>query len=400
MMKNIKQYQNGAIAEIDKNRQKNYDPIAETYKEFTDRLEKGKTQQEYFQEKADSKKAELENKEAEYSAQMGNLEGLTAKLDSKEFSTEELEKKEEFLKQYQELKNLNDQIEKIEQDLNDPDIDDDKKNELTTELEQLKEKRKEAVEKFAQEATNKDGKKYEKEADESDKDYINGLDEVEIKEAVKVALDEFKQKLAAIPDNEATITMLDRDFKGSSINMKNMPITSNDDIKALKKELKKQKKLWKAKKVKDGFDKAELRSEMNKYQDKADSYTTTSKASANTVTKSSNEVPLPVPEEKISWKHPIKKLQRWWQRRKADKEVQQEQVDDNFDITETKKEALKYLESNKKELNKVDINKKKSQKYRDSIRYNVSRTEAEINDFWDKQQNQTQKEDTEKGESR
>lgn len=400
MMKNIKQYQNGAIAEIDKNRQKNYDPIAETYKEFTDRLEKGKTQQEYFQEKADSKKAELENKEAEYSAQMGNLEGLTAKLDSKEFSTEELEKKEEFLKQYQELKNLNDQIEKIEQDLNDPDIDDDKKNELTTKLEQLKEKRKEAVEKFAQEATNKDGKKYEKEADESDKDYINGLDEVEIKEAVKVALDEFKQKLAAIPDNEATITMLDRDFKGSSINMKNMPITSNDDIKALKKELKKQKKLWEAKKVKDGFDKAELRSEMNKYQDKADSYTTTSKASANTVTKSSNEVPLPVPEEKISWKHPIKKLQRWWQRRKADKEVQQEQVDDNFDITETKKEALKYLESNKKELNNVDINKKKSQKYRDSIKYNVSLTEAEINDFWDKQQNQTQKEDTEKGESR
>lgn len=400
MMKNIKQYQNGAIAEIDKNRQKNYDPIAETYKEFTDRLEKGKTQQEYFQEKADSKKAELENKEAEYSAQMGNLEGLTAKLDSKEFSTEELEKKEEFLKQYQELKNLNDQIEKIEQDLNDPDIDDDKKNELTTELEQLKEKRKEAVEKFAQEATNKDGKKYEKEADESDKDYINGLDEVEIKEEVKVALDEFKQKLAAIPDNEATITMLDRDFKGSSINMKNMPITSNDDIKALKKELKKQKKLWEAKKVKDGFDKAELRSEMNKYQDKADSYTTINKASANTVTKSSNEAPLPVPEEKISWKHPIKKLQRWWQRRKADKEVQQEQVDDNFDITETKKEALKYLESNKKELNKVDINKKKSQKYRDSIRYNVSLTETEINDFWDKQQNQTQKEDTEKGESR
>lgn len=400
MMKNIKQYQNGAIAEIDKNRQKNYDPIAETYKEFTDRLEKGKTQQEYFQEKADSKKAELENKEAEYSAQMGNLEGLTAKLDSKEFSTEELEKKEEFLKQYQELKNLNDQIEKIEQDLNDPDIDDDKKNELTTELEQLKEKRKEAVEKFAQEATNKDGKKYEREADESDKDYINGLDEVEIKEAVKVALDEFKQKLAAIPDNEATITMLDRDFKGSSINMKNMPITSNDDIKALKKELKKQKKLWEAKKVKDGFDKAELRSEMNKYQDKADSYTTINKASANTVTKSSNEAPLPVPEEKISWKHPIKKLQRWWQRRKADKEVQQEQVDDNFDITETKKEALKYLESNKKELNKVDINKKKSQKYRDSIRYNVSLTETEINDFWDKQQNQTQKEDTEKGESR
>lgn len=400
MMKNIKQYQNGAIAEIDKNRQKNYDPIAETYKEFTDRLEKGKTQQEYFQEKADSKKAELENKEAEYSAQMGNLEGLTAKLDSKEFSTEELEKKEEFLKQYQELKNLNDQIEKIEQDLNDPDIDDDKKNELTTKLEQLKEKRKEAVEKFAQEATNKDGKKYEREADESDKDYINGLDEVEIKEAVKVALDEFKQKLAAIPDNEATITMLDRDFKGSSINMKNMPITSNDDIKALKKELKKQKKLWEAKKVKDGFDKAELRSEMNKYQDKADSYTTINKASANTVTKSSNEAPLPVPEEKISWKHPIKKLQRWWQRRKADKEVQQEQVDDNFDITETKKEALKYLESNKKELNKVDINKKKSQKYRDSIRYNVSLTETEINDFWDKQQNQTQKEDTEKGESR
>lgn len=400
MMKNIKQYQNGAIAEIDKNRQKNYDPIAETYKEFTDRLEKGKTQQEYFQEKADSKKAELENKEAEYSAQMGNLEGLTAKLDSKEFSTEELEKKEEFLKQYQELKNLNDQIEKIEQDLNDPDIDDDKKNELTTKLEQLKEKRKEAVEKFAQEATNKDGKKYEREADESDKDYINGLDEVEIKEAVKVALDEFKQKLAAIPDNEATITMLDRDFKGSSINMKNMPITSNDDIKALKKELKKQKKLWEAKKVKDGFDKAELRSEMNKYQDKADSYTTINKASANTVTKSSNEAPLPVPEEKISWKHPIKKLQRWWQRRKVDKEVQQEQVDDNFDITETKKEALKYLESNKKELNKVDINKKKSQKYRDSIRYNVSLTETEINDFWDKQQNQTQKEDTEKGESR
>lgn len=400
MTKNIKQYQNGAIAEIDKNRQKNYDPIAETYKEFTDRLEKGKTQQEYFQGKADSKKVELENKEAEYSAQMGNLEGLTAKLDSKEFSTEELEKKEEFLKQYQELKNLNDQIEKIEQDLNDPDIDDDKKNELTTELEQLKEKRKEAVEKFAQEATNKDGKKYEREADESDKDYINGLDEVEIKEAVKVALDEFKQKLAAIPDNEATITMLDRDFKGSSINMKNMPITSNDDIKALKKELKKQKKLWEAKKVKDGFDKAELRSEMNKYQDKADSYTTINKASANTVTKSSNEAPLPVPEEKISWKHPIKKLQRWWQRRKADKEVQQEQVDDNFDITETKKEALKYLESNKKELNKVDINKKKSQKYRDSIRYNVSLTETEINDFWDKQQNQTQKEDTEKGESR
>ena len=67
---------------------------------------------------------------------------------------------------------------------------------------------------------------------------------------------------------------------------------------------------------------------------------------------------------------------------------------------ETKKEALKYLESNKKELNKVDINKKKSQKYRDSIRYNVSLTETEINDFWDKQQNQTQKEDTEKGESR
>ncbi|MFR2570971.1 MAG: hypothetical protein ACLS90_04640 [Clostridia bacterium] len=223
---------------------------------------------------------------------------------------------------------------------------------------------------------------------------------MEIKEAVKVALDEFKQKLAAIPDNEATITMLDRDFKGSSINMKNMPITSNDDIKALKKELKKQKKLWEAKKVKDGFDKAELRSEMNKYQDKADSYTTINKASANTVTKSSNEAPLPVPEEKISWKHPIKKLQRWWQRRKADKEVQQEQVDDNFDITETKKEALKYLESNKKELNKVDINKKKSQKYRDSIRYNVSLTETEINDFWDKQQNQTQKEDTEKGESR
>lgn len=105
MTKNIKQYQNGAIAEIDKNRQKNLMiQQQKLYKEFTDRLEKGKTQQEYFQGKADSKKVELENKEAEYSAQMGNLEGLTAKLDSKEFSTEELEKKRRIFKTISRIK--------------------------------------------------------------------------------------------------------------------------------------------------------------------------------------------------------------------------------------------------------------------------------------------------------
>ena len=55
----------------------------------------------------------------------------------------------------------------------------------------------------------------------------------------------------------------------------------------------------------------------------------------------------------------------------------------DFDINTTKKEALKYIEKNRKELENISATDKKKQKFHDGLEYNVSVSEEAIKKFWD-----------------
>lgn len=368
---------------IIKNKEEKYEPIAETYRELSGRLERGEVQRDYFQDMADKKQVELDVNEEYYKEKMGNGEELAYVLEPER---EKIAQKEEIQQKYQELVNLNKRIEKIEKDLSNPDLDEDEKEELEEELENLKEEREQAVKEFEKTARDKDGNKYVKAEGKSDKDYINELDKDKIQEAIDEAYVSFKNKLNGIDPDKRKITILDQNLQERGEVDLGAIIANGSDKDAIKilDEIEVQKKLWKAKMKSQGFDKTKLQKEKQEYQEKANSYSGTNEI-YDTNYDTNEEYNYPVESKKFDWRHPILSIKRMFKRRNQDESTKT--TDENFNLKATKKEALRYLENNKERLAKVNPNDKKRnrEKYLNNLNYNVSLTEKEINDFWNKE---------------
>lgn len=363
--------------ELDKimqNKSERYDSIAETYKELSDRLDKGEMQRDYFQDKADKKQAEIDVKEGYYKNKIGNADEIAVTLEPEE---KELAEKEEFKQKYEKLVKLNRDIEQVENDLKNPDLEEEDKEKLEHKLERLKEERQQAVEEFSTIAKDKDGKKYEKPEGKSDKDYIDEIDKNRVDEAVIVALQAFNGKISAMDSDKKKITELDKDLNEvGELDISKIPVTDHKSAKELLNKIALQKRLWRAKMERDGFDKAKLKREKQEFQDRADSYD-------EEVASYDDEDRYPVVQEKFDWRHPIQSIKNLFQRRKN-----QNVVNNDFDIEKTKKEALKYLEKNTGDLAKIKTTDRKNNKdkFLNNLRYNVSVSQEAINKFWDREE--------------
>ena len=253
-----------------------------------------------------------------------------------------------------------------------------KKEKLEEKLEEMKEKRKEAVERFSKEATNKDGKKYTKAEGKSDKEYIDELDSVMIDEAVLSAVNKFNNKLANMDPTKSKITLLGKDFKeNGELDVSREVISDYKSAEELLNKIALQKRLWETKKKRDGFDERKIDAEREKFQNKADSYIDLSEKINDSV----DERQYPVAVQKFDWRHPIKSIKSLFQKRKNN--AIKTKMSSDFDINTTKKEALKYIEKNRKELENISATDKKKQKFHDGLEYNVSVSEEAIKKFWD-----------------
>ena len=242
----------------------------------------------------------------------------------------------------------------------------------------MKEKRKEAVERFSKEATNKDGKKYTKAEGKSDKEYIDELDSVMIDEAVLSAVNKFNNKLANMDPTKSKITLLGKDFKeNGELDVSREVISDYKSAEELLNKIALQKRLWETKKKRDGFDERKIDAEREKFQNKADSYIDLSEKINDSV----DERQYPVAVQKFDWRHPIKSIKSLFQKRKNN--AIKTKMSSDFDINTTKKEALKYIEKNRKELENISATDKKKQKFHDGLEYNVSVSEEAIKKFWD-----------------
>lgn len=357
------------------NKSERYDTIAETYKEVVSRLEKGETQRDYFQDKADKKQAEIDINKEKYDSKIKNADIITIEIEKEK---EELAQKEEVKRNYENLLKLNKEIEDIENKLKQPDLEEEKKEKLEEKLEEMKEKRKEAVERFSKEATNKDGKKYAKAEGKSDKEYIDELDSVMIDEAVLSAVNKFNNKLANMDPTKSKITLLGKDFKeNGELDVSREVINDYKSAEELLNKIALQKRLWETKKKRDGFDERKIDAEREEFQNKADSYIDLSEKINDSV----DERQYPVAVQKFDWRHPIKSIKSLFQKRKNN--AIKTKMSSDFDINTTKKEALKYIEKNRKELENISATDKKKQKFHDGLEYNVSVSEEAIKKFWD-----------------
>lgn len=376
--------------ELDKimaNKTERFDSIAETYKELSDRLERGEVQRDYYQDKADKKQAEIDVKEDFYKEKIGNADKIAVSLEPE---LEKIAEKDEVQKKYQRLLKLNADIERIENDLRDPDLEDEEKEKLETKLEKLKKERKEAVEEFSKTAKDKDGNKYEKEDGKSDKDYINELDASRIQEAIDNAVQVFNDKIGAMDPAKRKITLLDKNLnENGDMDISGLPVSDYKSANQLLDVLATQKKLWQAKMERDGFDKAKLKREKQELQERANSY---DDEAIRYEDGDGNKYNYPIQDEKFSWRHPIRSIKAFFQRKKHKKTINNE-----FDIVETKKEALKYLEKNKDDLAEINLADKKrdKDKFMNNLRHNVSVSEQAVNKFWDRDASKDKSKDDE-----
>lgn len=102
------------LGNITDNKSQNFDPIKETYQELSDRLDRGEVQRDYFQDKADRKQAEIDDKEEFYKEKIGNADRIVNTLEPE---AEKIAQKEAIKRQYNKLLQLNRDIEKVENDL-------------------------------------------------------------------------------------------------------------------------------------------------------------------------------------------------------------------------------------------------------------------------------------------
>lgn len=362
---------------ITRNKAKEFDPINETYQELSDRLDRGEVQREYFQDKADRKQVEIEDKEEFYKEKIGNADRIVNALEPE---AEKIAQKEAIKRQYNKLLKLNRDIEEVEKDLKAPDLEDEEKAKLEEKLEKLKEDRKQAVEEFSKTATDKEGKKYEKPEGKSDKDYITEIDPNRVNEAISNAVQGFNQKMSTMNPSKAQITLLDIDLQEDSIlDMTTQRVTDRESAEELLDMISSQKSLWQEKMKIDGFDKAKLKREQEEFQEKADLYD-------EEIARYDDEDRYPVVQEKFDWKHPIQSIRSFFQRRKS-----QKTINEDFDIDATKKEALKYLEKNKSKLQEIKSSDRKSknkttrENFFNDLRVNVSYVKPTVKKSWDKQ---------------
>ena len=380
-----KQFKNEFDRIIENKTNTKFDAIVETYKEISARLDRGEVQRDYFQDKADKKQAEIDIQDRKYDEKIGAVDEIIVSLEE---PAKEINEKQQFKEQYEKLKSLSQDIEDIETELKDPDLDDEEKEEKEEELKKLQEKRKELLEEFENNATDKDGKKYKRQEGKSDKEYIEALDETKIDEAIQEAINKFNNKAKNIKN--AKFTILDRNLKEmGETDINTINITDSKQSEKLLSQLSIQKKLWKQRMVKDGYDKAKLMKEKAEFQNKADKYVnnvvkqTQNSERRESTTNDPESYPVP---DKFNWRHPFKSIKAMFQRKKAQKKVQKN-VAKGYNVDKTKEQALKYLEENKSELQKInskDKNKKRSN-FKDELKYNVSVSEQAINEFWDKE---------------
>ena len=369
------------LANITDNKSQNFDPIAETYQELSDRLDRGEMQRDYFQDKADRKQTEIDDKEEFYKEKIGNADRIANTLEPE---AEKIAQKEEIKRQYEKLLKLNRDIEKVENDLRAPDLEDEEKAKLEEKLEELKEDRKEAVEEFSKTATDKDGKKYEKPEGKSDKDYITEIDSNRVDEAILMAVQGFNQKMTAMDPDKRKVMNLDSDLNEiGEFDIATLAVTDYKSAEKLLNSVASLKSLWKDKMKRDGFDKAKMQREQKEFQEKADLY---DEEVAKYDDEYSDEAGYPIVQEKFNWRHPIQSIKNFFKRRNN-----QKTVNNDFDIDETKKEILKYLEKNKGSLVEVKAsdrnskNKTVRESFLNAIRFNVSKTTPTVKKSWDKQ---------------
>ena len=258
------------LSRLTENKAINYDSIAETYKEISERLDRGEIQKDYFQGKANEKDAEIKYKEKQYKQKNGNIDIVSVAIKDE---YDMLQQKVQIQRLYKELLDLNTKIENVEHEISSGILTEEEEQQKNQELEELKEKRKKAVEKFEEIATDKDGKKYKKEEGKSDKEYIDELDATKIREAIDEAVDKFKTTLSGISTEDAEITLLDKEMNESgTLQLSTIPINGPKDAEGIVKLLAEQKALWNIKAKEQGYDKAKLINERDSYQDKANNY--------------------------------------------------------------------------------------------------------------------------------
>lgn len=377
------------------NKSVRFDPIAETYKELVSRLEKGEVQQDYYQNKADEKAAEIKTKEYEYKFKNGNIDLVLAKLQE---PISKLKAKTEIKEKYEELKKINADIEKIEGELKATGLSEEDKKKKEEELKSLTEKRKALVNEFEKTATDKDGNKYKRADGKTDKEYIESLDESKIEEAINEMAKGVKDTISNMPMQDRRITILGKDMKekGRAIDLANQPdLDTVEGIDKFVELLKQQKALWNDKVKENGYDKVKLQQEFENYSKQAQGQPIeqSSIALADTKTSFGDRFNYNRKQNGII-KSFFKSL---FNKKETESAMRQEYARNYEELSkeETKKHALEYLEKNRNSLNKLDERSKKSdaKAYRDSMRYNVNVTQAEINKFWDKKREEAQRDE-------
>ena len=374
------------------NKSVRFDPISETYKELSARLDRGEVQHDYYKDKADQKEAEIKLKENQYKFKNGNIDIILATLQE---PMDKLEGKMNIKKKYEELKKINSDIKKLEDKLKDPNLDAGERGLEEEELNSLKEKRKNLAQEFEQTATDKDGNKYKRANGKSDEEYINSIDKRAIEQAIADMARQVSEVLNNMPEDDRKITLLNRNMQeGEMVDVANMVgVNTPDGMKYLIGSLKEQKKLWNDKVKEQGYNKEKLQQDLENYQ--RQSRGVPSQPQPQPETTALGETRTSFWER---FKHNrkengvIKSFFKSFARKKTEEEMREEYVDNNrnyekLDKAEAKKHALEYLEKNRKNLNRIDSRDDK-ESFKNSLRYNVNLTESEINQFWDEKQSQ------------
>lgn len=385
--------------ELDKimnNKYIRYDTIATTYKELVGRLERGEVQRDYYQEKADKKQEEIDSKEDFYKDRIGNADKILIILEPE---AQKIKEKETVKKYYDRLVKLNGEIDVTKRALADPALDDDDKSYYEENLKRFTKERKLLVEEFSTRATDKDGKKYEKPEGKSDEDYIKDIDPNRVQEALDHAVQSFNNKINGMDSAKRTIIPLDKDFNEETpLDIANIGLVTNyKGANDIIDYINVQKKLWRTKMERDGFDKAKLNKEKQKLQERADIYDGIARGyndeGATRIEDTGyDKYKYPI-KQKFDWRHPFRSIRTYLERRRNENQ-EQKTMKSEFNIRKTKKQALKDIENLDKQgqLQKIDLSDKKrnKDKFLNDLQRNVSVSEIAVDKFWNKEKSRNE----------
>ena len=389
------------LIKLEDNKTLRYDAIAETYKEIVDRLERGDTQKDYLQSKIDEKQGEMDSKEIEYRDKNGNIDFILASVKGE---YEKIQEQVEMRKICSTINSLTTTINDLEDQIRRGVFSEEELPQKQERLEKLKNKRKELLNRFAEEARDKDGKSY-RYIDQADGKPHVDLNMTRTEEAVDKAVEDFKAKLQSLPEEKRIFTLLDKDMKELDVvDASEYIINDPIDAKDVMEEMKEAKSLWLEKAKQQGYDKTKLKQEKEKLEEKLDQYN-------QVIDSRENDTELPVMGNGTTYK------QRYEFNRKKHNPIvsffksvfasgkTEEEMTNEFklpgafldvDMDKTKKEVLRSLNDNKYRLNGLNVKDRNKQKFKDKLTYNVKITEEEVNKFWDKEIETKEQEDDER----